>query len=159
MGYSFSRKEILNRLKKEIVEKKAILGAGCSTGLIAKCVEIGKADMIIVYSTGKTRMMGLPTTMITGVSNAMTLEMVDELLNVVKDTPIIAGVEANDIFCLDQDKSLKRFIDKGFSGVINFPTVGLNENLIEGGMRLRKSTEKMARGYGVDHWGWSGKLR
>jgi predicted TIM-barrel enzyme len=155
MKNSRSRKEILARLRREIDENRPILGAGCSAGIIAKCAEIGKADLIIVYSTGKTRMMGLPTTMITGISNALTLEMVDELLNVVKDTPIIAGVEANDIYCLDQEKSLKRFLDKGFSGVINFPTVAVNENLIEGGMKLRKSTEKMARGYGVEHWGWS----
>jgi predicted TIM-barrel enzyme len=50
--------------------------------------------------------------------------------------------------------SLKRFLDKGFNGAINFPTVGLYENLIEGGMALRKFTENMAPGYGVAHWGW-----
>jgi len=155
MAVRFKRKEILERLRKEIVAKKPILGAGCSAGIIAKCAEVGKADLIIVYSTGKTRMMGLPTTMIQGTSNPITLEMVDELLNVVKNTPIIAGIEANDIFCLDQEQSLRRFIDKGFSGVINFPTVGIYENLIEGGMALRKYTEFMAGGYGVKHWGWS----
>jgi predicted TIM-barrel enzyme len=99
--------------------------------------------------------MGLPTTMITGTSNPITLEMVDELTNVVKNTPIVAGIEANDIFCLDLEKSLKRFVDKGFSGAINFPTVGLYENLIEGGMALRQFTEALASGYGVKHWGWS----
>jgi len=155
MGTRIERKEILNRLKKEMGENTPILGAGCSAGIIAKCAEIGRADLIIVYSTGKTRMMGLPTTMITGTSNPITLEMVDELANVVKNTPIVAGVEANDIFCLDLEKSLKRFVDKGFSGVINFPTVGLYENLIEGGMALRKFTEALASGYGVKHWGWS----
>jgi predicted TIM-barrel enzyme len=100
-------------------------------------------------------MMGLPTTMITGTSNAITLEMIDDLTNVVKNTPIIAGIEANDIFCLDLEQSLKRFPDRGFSGAINFPTVGLYENLIEGGMALRKFTEALAPGYGVEHWGWS----
>ena len=155
MAEKFKRQEILKRLKKEIEERRPILGAGCSAGIIAKCAEIGKADLIIVYSTGKTRMMGLPTTMITGTSNPITLGMVDELLNIIKNTPIIAGVEANDIFCLNQEESLRRFIDKGFSGVINFPTVGINENLIDGGMALRKFTEIMAPGYGVKHWGWS----
>jgi predicted TIM-barrel enzyme len=155
MGIRIEREEILTRLRKEIGESRPILGAGCSAGIIAKCAEIGRADLIIVYSTGTTRMMGLPTTMITGTSNPITLEMVDELANVVKNTPIIAGVEANDIFCLDLGASLKRFVDKGFSGVINFPTVGLYENLIEGGMALRKFTEAMASGYGVKHWGWS----
>jgi predicted TIM-barrel enzyme len=155
MGTPIARKEILSRLARETASNRPILGAGCSAGIIAKCAEIGGADLIIVYSTGKTRMMGLPTTMITGTSNAITLEMVDELANVVKNTPIMAGVEANDIFCLDLEKSLKRFVDKGFSGVINFPTVGLYENLIEGGMALRKFTEALAPGYGAKHWGWS----
>ncbi len=155
MGTRLGRGEILARLKKEVAEGRPILGAGCSAGIIAKCAETGRADLIIVYSTGRTRLMGLPTTMITGTSNAMTLEMVDELTNVVKSTPIIAGVEANDIFCLDLEKSVSRFLDKGFSGAINFPTVGLYENLIEGGMALRKFTEALAPGYGVEHWGWS----
>jgi len=148
-----SRQEILNRLNHEIGAKKPIFGAGCSAGIIAKCAEVGQADLIIVYSTGKTRMMGLPTTII-GPSNSITLEMADELMNVVKNVPIIAGVEANDIYCLDLEKSVERFLNKGFSGVINFPTVGLYENLIEGGMALRKFTEYMAPGYGVEQWGW-----
>jgi predicted TIM-barrel enzyme len=155
MGKRIERREILNRLQEQIREKRPILGAGCSAGIIAKCAEIGGADLIIVYSTGKTRMMGLPTTMITGTSNPMTLDMVDELTNVVKNTPIIAGIEANDIFCLDLEKSLRRFVDKGFSGATNFPTVGLYENLIEGGMALRKFAESLAPGYGVKQWGWS----
>jgi len=155
MSMRIERREILSRLKKEVAEGRPILGAGCSAGIIAKCAETGGADLIIVYSTGKTRMMGLPTTMITGTSNPMTLEMVDELTNVVKNTPIIAGIEANDIFCLDLEKSLKRFLDRGFIGAINFPTVGLYENLIEGGMALRRFTEALAPGYGVKHWGWS----
>jgi predicted TIM-barrel enzyme len=155
MSTRIERKEILDRLKKEISENRPILGAGCSAGIMAKCAEIGGADLIIVYSTGRTRMMGLPTTMITGTSNPVTLQMVDELTNVVKNTPIIAGIEANDIYCLDLEDSLKRFVDKGFSGAINFPTVALYENLIEGGMALRKYTEALAPGYGVKHWGWS----
>jgi predicted TIM-barrel enzyme len=155
MGMRIERKEILDRLRKEMGRSRPILGAGCSAGIIAKCAETGGADLIIVYSTGKTRMMGLPTTVITGTSNPITLEMVDELANVVNNTPIIAGIEANDIFCLDLESSLKRFVDKGFSGAINFPTVALYENLIEGGMALRKFTEAMAPGYGVKHWGWS----
>jgi predicted TIM-barrel enzyme len=154
MGVKIGRAEILDRLRQQTSQGRPILGAGCSAGIIAKCAETGRADLIIVYSTGKTRMMGLPATMITGASNAITLEMVDELTNVVKNTPIIAGIEANDIFCLDLEASLRRFLDKGFSGAINFPTVGLYENLIEGGMALRKFTEALAPGYGAAHWGW-----
>jgi predicted TIM-barrel enzyme len=152
------RREILEALREEIAEGRPILGAGCSAGIIAKSAEAGGADLIIAYSTGKSRMMGLPTTMITVTSNATTLEMIDELGNVVQKTPIIAGVEANDIFCLDLEASLKRFLDRGFSGVINFPTVSLYENLIEGGMALRKFTEAMAAGYRAEHWGWSREL-
>jgi len=154
MRARMERAEILSRLRRETSDKRPILGAGCSAGIIAKCAELGKADLIIVYSTGRTRMMGLPTTMITGVSNQITLEMADELTNVVKATPIVAGIEANDFFCLDLEASLRRFLDKGFSGGINFPTVGLYENLLEGGMALRKYTEAMASGYGVESWGW-----
>lgn len=154
MAVKTDRQEILDRLRKEIAEKRPIFGAGCSAGIIAKCAELGGADLIIVYSTGKTRMMGLPTTII-GPSNPITLDMADELMNVMKKTPIVAGVEANDPFYLDMRTSLKRFVDKGFNGVINFPTVGLYENLIEGGMALRKFTENMAPGYGVGHWGWA----
>jgi len=154
MAIKISRQQILDRLRKEIEGKSPIFGAGCSAGIIAKCAEVGKADLIIVYSTGKTRMMGLPTTII-GPSNPITLDMADELMNVVKDTAIIAGVEANDPFYLDFDVLLERFGDKGFNGVINFPTVGLYENLIDGGMALRKFTENMAPGYGVEKWGWS----
>jgi predicted TIM-barrel enzyme len=154
MNKPIDRQEILRRLRQEITARRPILGAGCSAGLIAKCAEIGKADLIIVYSTGKTRMMGLPTT-ITGESNMTTLGMFDELANVVHDTPIIAGIEANDVCHLDLNKSLKRFLDKGFNGAINFPTVGLYENLIEGGMGLRMYNESLAGGFRVAHWGWS----
>jgi predicted TIM-barrel enzyme len=160
MGVQLKREEILARLRGEMKEKRPILGAGCSAGIIAKCAEFGKADLIIAYSTGKTRMMGLPTTMVTGpASNEITLAMADELMNIVKNTPIIAGIEANDFSILNLEDSIRRFIDKGFSGVINFPTVGLYENLIEGGMALRKFTEAMAPGYGEKCWGWSREVK
>jgi predicted TIM-barrel enzyme len=154
MNTGLSREDILRRLRQESAARRPILGAGCSAGIIAKCAELAKADLIIVYSTGKTRMMGLPTT-ITGESNTTTLGMFDELANVVHDTPIIAGIEANDIHCLDLSKSVQRFLDKGFTGAINFPTVALYENLIEGGMGLRLYNESLAAGFRVDHWGWS----
>jgi predicted TIM-barrel enzyme len=117
-----SRTTILERLRKVISGGKPVIGAGCSAGIIAKCSEIGGADLIIVYSTGKARLMGLPTSRI-GHSNPMTLGMADELLNVVKNTPIIGGIEATDPSTMDLRKVLKRFVDAGFSGVINFPTI------------------------------------
>ena len=154
MSKTISRSEILSRLHKQTEAGRPILGAGCSSGLVAKCAELAGADLIIAYSTGKTRTMGLPTTMITGTSNPMTLEMAPELRNVVKDTPIIAGMEANDIFVLDLEESIQRFVDAGFSGFINFPTVGLLENLLEGGKDYRVFSEIMAPGYRQDSWGW-----
>ncbi len=128
MGNPIDRSEILRRLRQSIAEGKPILGAGVSTGLVAKCAELGGADLLIVYSTGLSRHMGLPTTLY-GDSNGVTLGMFDELNNVVKDTPIIAGIEATDpyraFYRENLDKLVKLFIDKGFSGVINFPTLGL----------------------------------
>jgi predicted TIM-barrel enzyme len=120
----FSREEVLSRLNETVqIQKKPILGAGCSAGLIAKCAETAGADLIIVYSTGKSRLMGLPTH-IFGDSNAITSEMIDEIMNIVKKTPVIAGME-----CADPTRRLDRYvkslIDKGISGVMNFPTLAM----------------------------------
>jgi len=123
MAKRFSREQILNRLKKTIGEGKPIIGAGCSAGIIAKCAELGGADLILVYSTGKSRLQGLPTTLIPN-SNKITLEMFEEIQNVVKDTPIIAGIEATEPPAgRDLSALVKSFIDTGFSGIINFPTI------------------------------------
>jgi len=118
----FPKHEILARLHRTIAESKPIIGAGCSIGLIAKCAEIGGADFIIVYSTGKSRLMGLPTSRI-GDANPTTLSMLEELQNVVKDTPIIGGIEAVDPRKLDLRELISPFIEIGYSGIINFPTV------------------------------------
>jgi predicted TIM-barrel enzyme len=156
MSVTFTRQQVLQRLHSEVAAGRTILGAGCSAGIIAKCAEIGGADLIITYSTGRTRMMGLPTTVITGpASNHTTLAMAQELFNVVRSTPVVAGVEANDFEYLDLEESLDRFTAGGFSGVINFPTVGLNDNLVTGGLAQRAYVEKMATGFRQEHWGWS----
>ena len=112
---------IIERLRNLIASGDTIIGAGCSAGIVAKCAELGGADLIVCYSTGKSRIMGLKTESIWH-SNSTTLEMYDEIKNVVKDTPIIAGVEANDQTIYDLDVLVQRFIDRGFDGVINFPT-------------------------------------
>jgi len=91
----FKREEIVSRLRENIAKKVPIVGAGSSCGLIAKCAEKGGADIIIAYSTGLSRLKGLPTTTL-GDSNNITISMAEELLNVVQDTPIIAGIEAAD---------------------------------------------------------------
>jgi len=120
----FSREEILNRLKKTTSEGKPIIAAGCSAGIIAKCAELGGADLIVVYSTGLSRLRGLQTTLIPN-SNAITLQMFEEIQDVVKDTPIIAGVEATEPPAgRDLAALVRRFIDIGYSGIENFPTIG-----------------------------------
>lgn len=129
----------MERLRKNIDEAKPILGAGCSAGIIAKCAEIGGADLIIVYSTGRSRLMGLPTVRL-GDSNAITLGMFNEIQNVIRDTPIVAGIEATDPTRMDLEVLLETFRDAGYSGVINFPSV-----MIFGGW-YRDSREQVGLG-------------
>jgi predicted TIM-barrel enzyme len=117
------RAEILARLRRTWQEGRPILGAGCSVGIVAKCAERAGADLVIVYSTGRSRFMGLPTTPL-GDSNAMTLAMYDEIANVVVDAPIIAGIEAVDPTYLRLQRLLDRFRQTGYDGLINFPTLG-----------------------------------
>ena len=111
-----NREEILSRLNKTLSNGDAIIGAGCSAGIVAKCAELGGADLIVCYSTGKSRIMGLRTEVI-GHSNPRTLEMYDEISNVVNDTPIIAGIEANDQTTYDLNGVIDRFVDQGFDFV------------------------------------------
>ena len=149
MGKRFKRKEILERLQGQINTGQTILGAGCSAGIIAKCAELGGADLIICYSTGISRIKGLQTETI-GHSNPITLGMFDEIQNVVKDTPIVAGIMANDQTDYDLDRMIQKFIDQGYDGAINFPT--------QAGMEIRLPITKDqndARGkaFGVS-WGF-----
>ncbi len=123
-----NRAEILSRLRGALRNGDVIIGAGCSAGIVAKCAEIGGADLIVCYSTGRSRIMGLRTEVI-GHSNPRTLEMYDEISNVVNDTPIIAGIEANDQTTYDLGIVIDRFVDRGFDGIINFPTVGNHERI------------------------------
>jgi predicted TIM-barrel enzyme len=117
-----NRSATLAKLREAVARGEAILGAGCSAGIVAKCAEIGGADLIVVYSTGRSRLMGLPTWRL-GNSNPETLAMAREILNVVTSTPVIGGVEACDPTRLDLDSLLDDFVAAGFSGVINFPTL------------------------------------
>jgi predicted TIM-barrel enzyme len=119
---TFTRQQILDRLQASVASGVPVLAAGSSCGLVAKCAAQAGADLLVVYSTGRSRLMGLPTSRI-GDSNANTLEMADEITNVVTDVPIIGGVEAWDPTRLDLDRLLDRFQAAGFSGVINYPTI------------------------------------
>lgn len=139
----FTRKEIKDRLKGKIEKKEPVIGAGSSCGLVAMCAEKGGAELIIVYSTGISRLRGLPTSHNLGHSNKMTLEMADEILNVVKDSPVICGIEACDASSWDLHLLINRFMDAGFSGIINFPTIGLHEK----GTMWRTMKESVGLGF------------
>jgi predicted TIM-barrel enzyme len=119
----FTRESILKRLRATIADRRPVLGAGSSVGIVAKAAEAGGADLIICYSTGRSRIRGLPTTPI-GHSNPLTIAMFDEIANVVDDTPIIGGAEATDPTYRRVSKLVRDFRQSGFDGLINFPTVG-----------------------------------
>jgi len=124
MSRRFTRAEILGRLRKVIAEKKPVIAAGSSAGIIAKCAELGGADLIMVYSSGQSRIKGFQTTLVER-SNEVTLGMFKEIDDVVQDTPIIGGVDACELLVGgDIPGVVKKFSDTGFSGVINFPTFG-----------------------------------
>lgn len=120
----FTRQEIVGRLRDTITQRRPVIGAGCSAGLIAKSAEAGGADVIVVYSTGKSRLMGLPTTRL-GDANRITVEMADEILNVTSKTPIVGGIDATDPTRWDLSKTLVRYLEAGFDGIINFPTISI----------------------------------
>jgi predicted TIM-barrel enzyme len=120
---TFTRQGILDSLRATIGQGEPVLGAGCSAGIVAKCAEIAGADLIIVYSTGRSRLMGLPTTAL-GDSNVETLKMLPEIANVVDRTPLIAGIEAADPQHRRMDELVAKFRGAGFNGVINFPSLG-----------------------------------
>jgi len=124
MGSMFTCAEILRRLDTSIAKGKPILAAGCSVGIIAKCAEVGGADLIMVYSSGRARIKGLQTSLEEN-SNILTIGMFDEIQNVVENTPIIGGIDATDpSMGTDLTEVIRKFVDTGFSGIINFPTYG-----------------------------------
>ncbi|HEY2655654.1 MAG TPA: phosphoenolpyruvate hydrolase family protein [Solirubrobacteraceae bacterium] len=121
----FARDQILGRLREQIAKSRPILGAGSSSGLIAKSAAAGGADLIIVYNTGRSRLMGLPTSHLLNHANPTTLAMYPEIANVVTDVPIIGGAEAQDPYYLhDLGRLVDDFRRTGFDGLINFPTTG-----------------------------------
>jgi len=144
----FSREQALSRLRERIEAGVPIIGGGAGTGISAKFEEVGGIDLIVIYNSGRYRMAGrgsLAGLMPYGDANAIVMEMAGEVLPVVTHTPVLAGVCASDPFRL-----MDRFLDDvqraGFSGVQNFPTVGLIDgqfraNLEETGMGFDKEIE------------------
>jgi predicted TIM-barrel enzyme len=143
---AFTRKQVLERLQKIIGEGRAIIGGGAGTGISAKFEEAGGVDLIIIYNSGRYRMAGrgsLSGLMPYGDANAIVMEMAGEVLTIVKDTPVLAGVCGTDPF-RSMSLFLKQIAEVGFSGVQNFPTVGLIDGL------FRQNLEETGLGYGLE---------
>ena len=141
-----TRGEALVRLRAQVEQGSPIIGAGAGTGLSAKCAEAGGADLIIIYNSGRYRMAGrgsLAGLMPYGDANAIVVEMAAEVLPVATRTPVLAGVCGTDPFRLMPVflEELKRI---GFSGVQNFPTVGLMDGT------YRQGLEETGMGYGLE---------
>lgn len=140
---SYARTEVLDSLRRRIDEGVPIVGGGAGTGISAKFEEVGGIDLIIIYNSGRYRMAGrgsLSGLMPYGDANGVVMEMAGEVLTVVQQTPVLAGVCASDPFRL-MDRFLDQVADAGFAGVQNFPTVGL----IDGNFRL--NLEETGMGY------------
>ncbi len=141
-----ARQAILEKFRAMIMRREPIVGGGAGTGLSAKCEEAGGIDLIVIYNSGRYRMAGrgsLAGLLAFGNANEIVLEMAAEVLPVVKRTPVLAGVNGTDPFML-LGAFLRRLGELGFSGVQNFPTVGL----IDG--TFRKNLEETGMGYGLE---------
>lgn len=141
-----NRKEILKRLKDRVAQGKVIIGAGAGTGISAKSAEAGGVDLMIIYNSGRYRMAGrgsLAGLLPYGDANQIVVEMGSEVLPIVKNTPVLAGVCGTDPFRI-MDKFLKQLKDMGFAGVQNFPTVGLIDGV------FRQNLEETGMGYDLE---------
>jgi predicted TIM-barrel enzyme len=151
------RQAILDTLRGKVAAGQPIVGGGAGTGLSAKCEEAGGIDLIVIYNSGRYRMAGrgsLAGVLAYGNANEIVCEMAHEVLPVVKHTPVLAGVNGTDPFMIT-DEFLARLIALGFSGVQNFPTVGLIDgtfraNLEETGMGYGLEVEMIARAHALD---------
>ena len=142
------REQILKHLRAKIARSQPIVGGGAGTGLSARCEEAGGIDLIVIYNSGRYRMAGrgsLAGLLAYGNANEIVAEMAREVLPVVTRTPVLAGVNGTDPFML-RDSFLRRLADLGFSGVQNFPTVGL----IDGTFRANLEETGMGYGHEVD---------
>jgi predicted TIM-barrel enzyme len=142
----FARKEILDKFRGMIARREPIIGGGAGTGLSAKCEEAGGIDLIVIYNSGRYRMAGrgsLAGLMAYGSANEIVVDMAREVLPVVKRTPVLAGVNGTDPFMI-ADHFLRQLADLGFSGIQNFPTVGLFDGVI------RAQLEETGMGYGLE---------
>jgi len=145
------REAILSRLREQVNRGIPIVGAGAGTGISAKCAQAGGADLIVIYNSGRFRMAGrgsLSGLMPYGDANQIVCDMAREVLPVSRNVPVLAGVCGTDPFRL-MEVFLREIRTMGFSGVQNFPTVGLidgffRQNLEETGMSFSKEVEMIA---------------
>jgi len=142
----FTRQQILDRLNAKIRSGQLIVGGGAGTGLSAKCEEAGGIDLIVIYNSGRYRMAGrgsLAGLMAYGNANEIVMEMACEVLPVARNTPVLAGVNGTDPFCIF-DSFLDQLKAVGFAGVQNFPTVGLIDGI------FRQNLEETGMGFGLE---------
>lgn len=152
-----SRSQILSRLRAKVHAGQPIIGGGAGTGISAKCEEAGGIDLIVIYNSGRYRMAGrgsLSGLLAYGNANQIVKEMGYEVLTAVEHTPVLAGVNGTDPFMI-RDLFLRELKQMGFSGVQNFPTVGLidgmfRENLEETGMSYMQEVELIAAANQLD---------
>ena len=143
---TFARQDILDRLRGKVAAGEPIIGGGAGTGLSAKLEEAGGVDLIVIYNSGRFRMAGrgsLAGLMPYGDANAIVMEMAGEVLPAAQNTPVLAGVCGTDPFRL-MPVFLEQVRNAGFSGVQNFPTVGLFDGTIRTGL------EETGMGYGLE---------
>jgi predicted TIM-barrel enzyme len=143
---AFTREQVLKRLRAVMAEGRPIIGGGAGTGISAKFEATGGVDLIIIYNSGRYRMAGrgsLSGLMPYGDANAIVMEMASEVLTIVRDTPVLAGVCGTDPF-RQMPLFLREVAGAGFSGVQNFPTVGLIDGL------FRQNLEETGMGFGLE---------
>src|SRR5438045_8057276 len=153
----FTRDDVLARLRAQVAAGKPVIGGGAGTGISAKCAELGGIDLIIIYTSGRFRMAGrgsLAGLLPYGDANQIVMDMAREVLPVVQHTPVLAGVCGTDPF-----RIMKRLLQEvkavGFSGVQNFPTVGLidgtfRQGLEETGMGFELEVEMIREARALD---------
>ncbi len=141
-----SRQEILDRFRAQVAAGQPIIGGGAGTGITAKSAEAGGIDLLVIYNSGRFRMAGrgsLSGLLAYGDANAIVMDMANEVLPVVKKTPVLAGVNGTDPFRV-MPYFLKQVKEVGFAGVQNFPTVGLIDGV------FRANLEETGMGYGPE---------
>jgi predicted TIM-barrel enzyme len=143
---AIDRRTILGKFRDMVARRVPIVGGGAGTGLSAKCEEAGGIDLIIIYNSGRYRMAGRGSAaglLAYGNANEIVKDMAREVLPVVKHTPVLAGVNGTDPFVL-MPQFLAELKSMGFSGVQNFPTIGLFDGV------MRASFEETGMGYGLE---------